>query len=774
MLQERERQYEEKHLQQLLEQLRRKYQMLETEVAQQKEEVKTFRTNFWSDISVNTDNWDDLLESFADISQKSSQVAEHERKYRHAHHSLTRIKRMLDSPYFGRVDFVENGSPQVEQIYIGTSSLRDEESQDFLVYDWRAPISSIFYDYPPGPAAYETPMGEISGEIKLKRQYVIRNGKILSMFDAGVTIGDEILQQVLGKNADAQMRSIVSTIQKEQNQIIREADRKIVIVQGAAGSGKTSVALQRIAFLLYKYRNRLTSDNMVLFSPNPLFKNYIANVLPELGEENIQQSTLFEYVESQLGNQYKVEDPYTQLEELFLLNQGQQETIRTSGIRYKGSLAFFDSIEAYASRLNREGMHFQPLTFRGRVLISEQEMEEVFYGFDALRLSIRVDFLKEWLIKRLKTMEKEEREQDWVRNEIEGLEKDLYQEAFRLLQKKNRFHSESFTDYQDEELLLRKMVVREHFQSLYRWVKELRFIDLLANYKELFHHPDRYLKFGKKEELPAHVDEICNDTIERLNQGYIPYEDAMPLLLLKGLTEGFRRYMTIQYVVVDEAQDYTPFQLRFIARIFPRSKWTILGDLNQAIWPHHALLSENPFLESAAEEEIAAYRLTKSYRSTKEIVEFTKKILLDDMGIEAFERHGEPPRITKAANENQLNQEIIRRINELQADGMQTVAIICKTEKESEKVYHLLKQHLHLQLIRKDIPTYEEGVVVIPSYLAKGLEFDAVIVYNASSRLYGRESERNLLYTVCTRALHRLEIYYLDSASPFLPIADEM
>ena len=279
-----------------------------------KGDVIEIRKNFWDDVTVNLDNAEEAAETFASIKQQAELMSERERSHRHDVRQLKNLHKLKNSPYFGRIDFVESGESQTESIYIGTASFVDQEGIDFYVYDWRAPISSLYYDYGPGQGSYDTPSGLISGEITLKKQFIIRNGEIKHLFHTGITIGDELLQEVLGNASDSQMKSIVATIQKEQNQIIRNEKGRLLIVQGVAGSGKTSAALQRIAYLLYRYRDTLLADEIVLFSPNPLFNSYISTVLPELGEENMQQTTFQDYLEHRLGEKWTLEDPFSQME----------------------------------------------------------------------------------------------------------------------------------------------------------------------------------------------------------------------------------------------------------------------------------------------------------------------------------------------------------------------------------------------------------------------------------------------------------------------------
>lgn len=257
---------EQERLEQVKEKLKAGITKLEPEVGQLNEQARDLRRGFWEEVTVDTNSQEDFEESFFTITQQEAVLSERERSHARKLRQWKSMQRLLPSPYFGRIDFLEEGQQAVEQVYIGVSSFAEADGLSFLIYDWRTPIASLYYDYPPGQAAFETPGGgQIEGTMELKRQYQIRGGQLQHLFDSSVTIGDELLQQVLGKGADSQMRSIVATIQAEQNAIIRNDSSRMLIVQGAAGSGKTSAALQRVAYLLYKHRGRLTADQIVLF-----------------------------------------------------------------------------------------------------------------------------------------------------------------------------------------------------------------------------------------------------------------------------------------------------------------------------------------------------------------------------------------------------------------------------------------------------------------------------------------------------------------------------
>jgi DNA helicase II / ATP-dependent DNA helicase PcrA len=745
---------------------------LEQRLGMIKEQVVDIRKHFWDDVTVNLDEPDDQVESYFSLKQQAELLSERERSHRNAHKSYKKLSRLKQSPYFGRIDFQESGAVCPEQIYLGVGSLLDELGDSFLVYDWRAPISSLYYDYGPGPAEYETPSGSISGVMELKRQFIIRDGSIRYMFDTGLTIGDEILQQVLGQGADAQMKNIVATIQREQNRIIRNDGSRMLIVTGPAGSGKTSAALQRVAYLLYKYRHILTAEQIVLFSPNPMFNRYISTVLPELGEENMEQTTYQEYMEHRLGNSFQLEDPFQQMEEVLTGFGAEGHEARLQGIAFKASADFFRVIQRYKEHLEAGGLQFKSVSFRGNALVSAKLIEEKFYSAGStLKLAPRIEAVIQWLEEELETAMIIERGKPWVQDEMELLTPEDFQKAFRQLNKESRQRKESFNERQREDEILRDMVVRKHFKRLLARVKALRFIDIPATYRQLYRDPELVRKLSDSSNIPDCWDEICQQTIARLEQGRLAYEDATPYLYLQEMIVGFQMNMNIRHVIVDEAQDYSPFQYEYLKKMFPRARMTVLGDLNQAIYAHSVAL---PSLETLTglygSEWTETIRLTQTYRSTRPIVDFTKQILKDSRDIEPFNRDGVKPTVTVVSDADSLHSSIASRLQALLSEGHNTIAIIGKTEQECRAAQEALSLRIAepLRLITKETAAFEQGIAIIPSYLAKGIEFDAVIIYDASDRVYNQELERKLFYTACTRAMHQLHLYVNGSLSPFL------
>ncbi|MFC7391681.1 RNA polymerase recycling motor HelD [Scopulibacillus cellulosilyticus] len=766
---EQEFQIEQNRVDQVTSKIDKRIAYLQKQAGDVKADMSHIRKNFWEDVTVNVDNPDEAIESYASIKQQAELLSERERSHRHAENQLDILERLKQSPYFGRIDFLEDGEKEAERIYLGIGSFFDEDSEEFLIYDWRAPISSLYYDYSLGKAAYKAPDNTITGTMELKRQFIIRHANIKSMFDTGITIDDELLQEVLGKQSNSQMKSIVATIQKEQNQIIRNERGRLLIVQGAAGSGKTSAALQRVAYLLYRYRETLQAENIVLFSPNPMFNSYISTVLPELGEENMQQATFQEFLQNQLGKTFDLEDPFTQMEYVMTSMEDPDYHVRIQGIRYKASLDFMNVIENYIEYLGQEGLIFKDLKFRGRILISSQKINDYFYGLSSsISIPNRMKQVSERLLKDLKELAVQERTKAWVNEEIQLLDKEVYERFYQHLLEKNQYTEDTFNDFEREEKLLAAYVVNEHFKHLRKRVKNLLFIDNRAIYRQLYRTHGLIETLTGKSSLPEDWVKICKQTVKRLDQKELAYEDATPYLYLKERIEGFKMNTSVRHVFIDEAQDYSPFQFAFIKRIFPFSKMTVLGDMNQAIHAHAENTGLSTLSSLYGSEATETIMLKRSYRSTRQIIKFTRGFIDGGEEIIPFNREGDKPALIQASNEQELNMKVAERIRDLQAEGNRTVAVICKSYEESQKAFNALQNEASIRLIDKETASFETGALVIPSYLAKGVEFDAVIIYNASKEQYGRESERKLFYTACTRAMHELHMYYIGEPNSFI------
>ncbi|MCY8128238.1 UvrD-helicase domain-containing protein, partial [Bacillus spizizenii] len=741
--QDKEWKEEQSRIDEVLQELGKKERFLETSAGGLKHDIIGLRKSFWEDVTVNLDDAHEAVETMASIKQQAELLSDRERNHRRMDQQLKRIHQLKASPYFGRIDFIENGEEQAERIYIGLASCMDEKEEQFLIYDWRAPISSMYYNYSPGKADYEVPGETIEGEMVLKRQFIIKNGTLKAMFNTDMTIGDEMLQEVLSHQSDTQMKNIVSTIQKEQNQIIRNEKSKFLIVQGAAGSGKTSAALQRVAYLLYRHRGVIDAGQIVLFSPNFLFNSYVSSVLPELGEENTEQATFQEYIEHRLGRKFQCESPFDQLEYCLTEKKDGDFPSRLSAITWKAGLSFQQFIDEYVSQLSSEGMIFKNIIFRGQKLINKEQIQSYFYSLDqGQSIPNRMEQTARWLLSELNKLEKKERRKDWVVQEAELLDKEDYLDVYKKLQERKQFSESTFNDYQREQQLLAAIIVKKAFKPLKQAVRLLAFLDVTQLYLQLFSG------WGGKfqHEETAMIGEL---TRLAFAENKLLYEDAAPFLYMQDLIEGRKKNTKIKHLFIDEAQDYSPFQMTYMRSIFPSASMTVLGDINQSIYAHaiHGVKR----MDACFEGEPAEYvRLKRTYRSTRQIVELTKAMLQDGADIEPFNRNGEIPLIFKTEGREDLCQKLTKEIDRLKKQGHETIAVICKTAQQCIQAHAHMSEYIDVRLIHKENQTFQKGVCVIPVYLAKGIEFDAVLVYDASEEHYHTEHDRRLLYTACT------------------------
>lgn len=772
------REEEEKRLLEVLEQVSRRMRKELSLLGDRREDVVGIRKEFWDDVRMSFSDSTEVGETWSSITQQVELLAERERSHRVASEAVDKLTRQFDSPYFARIDFAENGS-DTEVIYIGRASLIGEDGETFYVYDWRAPVSSLFYDHEPGPASYRIPDGDMEGELKLKRQFVIRGGQLKHVFDTSETVGDEILQAVLSEGSDTSMKSIVATIQKEQNRIIRDEKHRLLVVQGAAGSGKTSAALQRIAYLLYRFRQTLTQDQIILFSPNPVFKGYISRVLPDLGEANMRQMTFRELIEARLGRRYEVEDLFTQTEALAAADGTPEGETRELSVRYKGSEHFFITVESYLKRLEQEGVRFRPLRYRSEIIVSAEEMAEKFYSIRASEgFGVRASNVRRWLLERLKVWVESQLDEAWVEEAAELVDGEEIQRAYVDVRRSGGFHDEAFDDEEKMSARLRRRVAEEAIAPLTKAVRSFRFLDAVLTYRELFESRTLFMSCAPDGKLPIGWEWMSQRAEETMGRKGIDHEDATPLMYVLEALEGFRRVEgDILHVFVDEAQDYSPFQAAYLRRRYPRARLTVLGDFNQAIYIQSQESGGfSGWTRLMAPEETAVLQLTTSYRSTEPIVEYTKAILApkDAVGITPFQRTGEAPKVVPCRDGAELGALIASDINSLLAQGHGTIGVITKTAHETGNASALLKERLPdevpVTLVTGGSAELPKGVSVLPSYLAKGIEFDAVLVWDASAANYGKEKDRKLLYTVCTRALHILHIYHTGVVSPWLPI----
>ncbi len=742
---------------------------LEPLAGEERDLVVGQRKQFWEDVTLNFGSYSEALETAANVTQQARLVNERERAHRALVRQIAALKRLREAPYFGFVAFREEGtSPAAEQaVYIGSSTLLGDDGESLLVTDWRAPIASLYYDYQPGDAAYESPDGVVRGELTRKLQFLTERGRWVGAFDSGVTIGDALLSRMLATNSDARMKTIVSTIQKEQNAAIRNDDKRLLVVHGPAGSGKTSAALQRVAYLLYKHRDTLQSEQMLLFSPNPMFISYVDTVLPELGEEPIGQTTFLSYLEYRFGREFEVEHPFDGLESL--LGETDEETAARIEriVRAKSEPSLLEELDDFVRRLTPETIPFRAIRLDGKTLVSRDAVKACYASTDErLKVPERLFAAKKLLLRKLSEREEAEYEADWVSDALETVGADLLRRAYKEVRKRQKGPDAAFNENTLEERILRELIVKERFETLRRRIKRLRFVDVPALYVAI-------LRSGRSDD-PVWAAST-ERTAEALKQKRMPYDDAALYLHLRDALEGGRERRDVKHVLIDEAQDYSPLQLEYIKRLFPVARMTIVGDFRQAIFPFSAALHEtDAMLRLYGEADTAFVPFSRCYRSTRDIVGFAKRLLADGgPDIVPFDRSGDPPTVVLAESDDAVFDAIARDIGRLQREGFASIAVIAKTTAEAAAAFERLQPHVdELALVSRETSRFPKGPCVIPSYLAKGVEFDAVLIADATDRAYGKERERKLFYTSCTRAMHRLRLYAAGTPSPFLAQVD--
>lgn len=696
------------------------------------------------------------METALSIHQQQQLLTEREHDWQHSAKQLATVERLEKSPYFARVDFKENDASEPETIYIGLGSFADENDH-FLIYDWRAPISSIYYDGKLGKVSYNSPEGEITVDMTKKRQFMIKDGKIVNMFDTNESIGDQMLLEVLSEKSSTQMKSIVTTIQQEQNKIIRNTSADLLFVQGAAGSGKTSAILQRIAFLLYRYRGNLTSSDVIMFSPNQLFNDYIKNVLPEMGEQNMVQMTYWQFVSRRL--------PGMNVENLF--KQFEDKTANSDIGAFKDSVNFFNLVTRYAKHLNKRGVVFKNIMFRDKKkpYFDKEKIREIYYSYNQnYKLANRIDATREELIKMLNRKIAPEVRKKWVSQTIESLSKEQLNALYD--RPDQEFDSEA-----DEEKFLGRKIVIKALQPVFQKIRHNHFINMRAQYLSFLRAVPKMTDLSKwnisEDDWMKHVEEV-KDSFRKHD---IHMNDVSAYLYLYDLITGRRTDFEMRYTFIDEIQDYTPFQLAYLKYNFPRAKFTMLGDLNQAIFTKdesRSLLKQISGLFDPEKTDVV--QLTKSYRSTKQITDFTKQILRQGEKIESFNRQGPKPVIWG----RKTDEEAIVALQEiLKANDAKhfTTAIITKDLAGAKFVHEQLAKHgQKATLIATANQRLVPGDLVVPSYLAKGLEFDAVVMWDASKENYHALDETQLVYTITSRAMYKLDIVYIGEKSPLLDI----
>lgn len=615
-------QQERIHLEEIKAKLRTELESEQQLLEQQKGELLKERKKMWEESAHGVADFDDII----DMAIYDELVRSENDHYVRRDKNVRQLKYLLGKPYFGRVDFLEEGESKAEQIYIGRYGFCNKKTYEYDIYDWRTPIASMFYESGVGPAQYECPAGVIEGEVTCKRQYRIVDGELKYCYDTNNAVQDDILEDVLSENTDKVLRVIVDTITRDQNKAIRQQHSTDLLVTGPAGSGKTSVGMHRLAYLLYHNREYLNWEKIVVMSRNEIFSSYVSGILPELGEENVQDVLFDRLITMGIPKEFKKKWYYEQMEYL-LEHQG--DSIRRQAITLKYSKEFISFLE--------DGLQSE----RGKKLDFMQAME------------IYMEFLH------------------------------------------------GFTGEQNREI--------------YRYTKHC------MDHKKLM------------------------------------YEDILVMGYIRLLTGAIRPMDNISHVVIDEAQDYNVLQLKIIKKMYPKSRFTILADPNQAVYPETSTRDSEDF-QMVFGGHLKEMQLQKSYRSTAPINRYALSIL----GIENPERYidrpGKEPEIISSSRQEKALEELLRQIPKGTSVGILTCDKDSAIRLRNQVGQPFKQEERQIQYILRPDRTLEEKIVVMPILLAKGLEFDVVIVWDDKEETFWVEN-KNLKYLMCTRALH--ELYFL-------------
>lgn len=717
-------------------------------------ETRAVEGNYAANTSINTLEVDDAMETNAEIQQQRNIVARVNETEAIAYKKVETLTTLRKAPYFGRIDIDEDGDQ--DTLYIGLASLQDPQG-DFLIYDWRAPISGIYYNGTLGHVTYPTPAGEMHAELLKKRQYTIANDKIVNMFDTNETVGDEMLQYALGQQNDTTMRNIVATIQQEQNAIIRDTKSDLLVVHGVAGSGKTSAILQRIAFLLFHARESLNSDQVVLFSPNRLFSSYIADVLPSLGEQNMRQVTMAEFISARLEG-LTVQTLFDRYE------KGQTSDIEAALLIRKKleDATIMQSLRQYRDALTVTAIEFDNIYYQNQTYFTAAEIQTIFAGFSTqFSVKERLQMTQKALQKQLALRIEASMDLDWVQEGLDNLTDLQFQALLGSDYEEDLADEENMNDLL--QLAAHKYVARE-LQPVDDAIYNNHYFDIYRQYADFLQW------MGMQDAALANLWQAKRDRFMwALELHQIDLEDAVPLMYLRDLMTNGGTNTQMMYVFVDEMQDYSMAQLLYLKHAFPLAKFTVLGDAEQALFREveapTTLLQKYSVAFAAKRPNMVI--LNKAYRSTQEIMNFAKALLPDGDQIIAFTRHGAIPRMVISSHQN-IGQDLRVLVQQLH-EQYGTVAVLTKTQSQAETVMHQLRaSQLAVQLLNANDRKRTGSILVMPIYLAKGLEFDAVIGYDVSQTNYPDHQATGLLYTLASRAMHTLVLISADGTIPKL------
>ena len=685
---------------------------------------------------------------------------------------LKDLKKIKGKPYFARIDFTAKGEP-LEKLYIGKLSVLDTKSQRPIIIDWRAPISNLYYDGRVGSSSYDSPGGKIEGKISLKRQYFIEEGKLEKYSDIDLKANDELLQVALEEKADDRLKNIVATIQGEQNNIIRADMNKALIVQGVAGSGKTTIALHRIAYLIYNCDKEFDPEDFMIIAPNKFFLNYISNVLPDLGVENVKQYTFEDLAYDIIGKRLKISDSNEKLvtivnKEFDEINNGDVDTIIKES-KLKSSIGFKNQVDGFLKELEENYLPKKDFILENVRIMRYENIQKLFIEtYKDLDFEKRINEVKKHVFSKIKN-NKEIIEKTITAKRTAKINMMLKDNSLTEEQKK----AKRIEIFEETEKVLKRLD-KDDIKIVDFYFNEINKKDAIEYYKDFI---DNYI-FNKidNEILGSY---LVRNTMKNLNKGEVTFEDLAPIIYIHYKIYGTKVKSKLRHVIVDEAQDYGEFQFSMLKTILKSNSMTILGDIAQGVHSYRGIENWKKFIDIEFPEGDAVYTtLEKTYRTTKEIMHKANEVIekLPDFE-KQFIVKGEPVidrknsiHIEKMKNEDDLVKACAERIEEYISKGFKSIAIIGKDMNECKTIKKKIdKYNKNIKLIQSKDSEYNAGISIVPSYLAKGLEFDSVILFNVNDENYKNTVlDIKLLYVAITRAMSKLDVFYIGKISEIM------
>lgn len=651
--------------------------------------------------------------------------------------------------------------------------ITDHNTLEQVVIDWRAPIADLYYEGRLGEAEYNCPAGKIHGEIKLKRQYFFKNGDLQDVMDIDITTNDEMLQPFLSANSDTRLKNIISTIQAEQNKIIRADMWQPLVVQGVAGSGKTTIALHRIAYLIYNYDKNFFPEEFLIIAPNKFFLNYISNVLPDLGVDRVGQSTYEEIAFDVIGSEFEIEEPNNKLARIIDNNKSEKEKkmceIIIESSKYKSSIRFKNLLDEYLYEVEKRFVPEDDFKVGKYVFMKREDIEHLFYReYSNLPFCRRMEEIAKHL-KSAVTMRSGQ-----ILKDIEE-ERDYKIAKIKMDEQNEQIRLSLIRDAYKEAEDLSKEVTKNVKKNVQKYINSTnKVLEPMKYYKEFM---DVYIDTLAKGRISdEEIKYIKTSFTDAQRKGKIEMEDLAPLMYIKYMVHGIKTKFELKHIVIDEAQDFSEFQFYIFKKIVKSNSLTILGDLAQGIYFYRGTNNWQKTMSIVFGDGIDPTYLTlkKTYRTTEEIMNMANKVIshiMDKLNCppgEPVMKNGAPVIVKHFENEEKMVEQIKERLKEYKEKGFSNIALICKTVEDCIKLKEQLQDE-EIHIISSKDSEYSGGINIVPSYLSKGLEFDAVIITNADVHNYtDSEVDTKLLYVCITRAMNTLEIYHIDELTKLL------